>query len=184
MKRKNVVVFLLAATVLAGEVMGVTGCGAIKTQKEQTLDGTENQKEAFTVTFYDSDGTTVLNTVEVENGGLLEEYIPEKEGYTFAGWFATPQMSHKFDFSKEIDGDTDLFAGFVSYVEDTRTFAIVGSGTSPVFLESNWGNNIGEAQTIPKEDVDGANVYTITLDLEEGDEFQFAINSSWNHQRG
>ena len=96
----------------------------------------------------------------------------EKEGYTFAGWFATPQMSHKFDFSKEIEGDTDLFAGFVSYVEDTRTFAIVGSGTSPVLLESNWGNNIGEAQTMTKEDVDGANVYTITLDLEEGDEFR------------
>lgn len=191
MKRKSVVVLLLAATVLAGEVIGAAGCGTTETQNEQTVEETEKEEtgdqenaQACTVTFYDSDGTTVLNTVEVENGGLLEEYVPEKDGYTFAGWFATPQMSHKFDFSQEITGDTELFAGFVSYVEDTRTFAVVGSGTSPVLLESNWGANIGELQTMTKEDVDGANVYTITLDLEEGDEFQFAIDSSWNNQRG
>ncbi|MGN0352317.1 MAG: InlB B-repeat-containing protein [Roseburia sp.] len=188
MKRKSVVVLLLAATMLAGEVVGVTGCGTTETQtvEESEVNETADQgeKETCTVTFYDSDGTTVLNTVEVENGGLLEEYEPEKDGYTFAGWYATPQMSHKFDFTQEITGDTELFAGFVSYVEDTRTFAIVGSGTSPVLLESNWGANIGEAQTLTKEEADGANVYTITLDLEEGDEFQFAIDSSWNNQRG
>ena len=63
-------------------------------------------------------------------------------------------------------------------------FAIAGSGTSPVLLESNWGAVIGDAQTMVKEDVPDANVYTITLDLEAGDEFQFAINSSWNDQRG
>lgn len=191
MKRKNVAILLLTATVLAGEVIGVAGCGTAETQQEETVVETEKDEaaeqeetEACTVTFYDADGTTVLNTVEVENGGLLEEYVPEKDGYTFAGWYATPQMSHKFDFTQEITGDTELFAGFVSYVEDTRSYAIVGSGTSPVLLESNWGKTIGEAQTMTKEDVDGANVYTITLDLEEGDEFQFAIDSSWNDQRG
>lgn len=60
----------------------------------------------------------------------------------------------------------------------------MGSGTSPVLLESNWGAVIGDAQTLTKEVDPDANVYTITLDLEAGDEFQFAINSDWNDQRG
>ena len=35
-----------------------------------------------------------------------------------------------------------------------------------------------------KEDNSDANVYSITLDLEAGDEFQFATNSDWHNQRG
>lgn len=187
MKKKRVAVLVLTMAMLAGEALGAAGCGTKETQTEQVAGGTEvteTETEVCKVTFYDSDGKTVLSETEVKNGEQLEEYIPEKDGYTFAGWFATPQMSHRFDFSQEITGDTELFAGFVSYVEDTRSFAILGSGTSPALLESNWGANIGEMQTMTKEDTEGANIYTITLDLEEGDEFQFAINSSWNDQRG
>ncbi len=187
MKKKRVAVLVLTMAMLAGEALGAAGCGTKETQTEQVAGGTEvteTESEVCKVTFYDSDGKTVLSETEVKNGEQLEEYIPEKDGYTFAGWFATPQMSHRFDFSQEITGDTELFAGFVSYVEDTRSFAILGSGTSPALLESNWGANIGEMQTMTKEDTEGANIYTITLDLEEGDEFQFAINSSWNNQRG
>lgn len=187
MKKKRVAVLVLTMAMLAGEALGAAGCGTKETQTEQVAGGTEvteTESEVCKVTFYDSDGKTVLSETEVKNGEQLEEYIPEKDGYTFAGWFATPQMSHRFDFAQEITGDTELFAGFVSYVEDTRSFAILGSGTSPALLESNWGANIGEMQTMTKEDTEGANIYTITLDLEEGDEFQFAINSSWNNQRG
>ena len=85
----------------------------------------EEAQQAHVVTFYDSDGTTVLQTVEVEDGALLEEYVPEKDGYTFAGWFATPQMSHRFDFEAAITQDTSVFAGFVSYVEDTDRKSVV-----------------------------------------------------------
>ena len=93
-------------------------------------------------------------------------------------------MSHKFDFSQAVTEDTSVFAGFVTYVEDTREFAIVGSGASPVLLESNWGAVIGDAQKMTKEESDSENVYTITLDLSEGDQFQFAMDSSWGDQRG
>ena len=190
MKNKKVVIYLLAATMLTRTALGVTGCqkNETQTQGEQTVQESEQPgdqtKDMCTVTYYDSDGTTVLDTKEIEKGATPEEFTPEKDGYTFAGWYATPQMSHKFDFTQSIEGDTSVFAGFVSYVEDTRSFAIVGSGTSPVLLESNWGATIGDAQTMTKEDSKEANIYTITLDLAEGDEFQFAMNSSWNDQRG
>ena len=189
MKRKNVAVLLLAATILACEVGGAAACGSKETQKEQSVGETEgnseaDKKETCKVTFLDSDGKTELKTVEVEKGGVLEEYTPEKDGYTFVGWFATPKMSHRFDFTKEITGDTQVFAGFVSYVEDTREYSIVGSGTSPLLMTSNWGAKIEKEHAMTKEKVEGANVYTITLDLEAGDEFQFALNSSWHNQRG
>lgn len=200
--KKKFITGILAASMLTVGMWGLTACSSDSNVKESSQSAeaedseessqeteseeTQPEEEAGThvVTFYDSDGTTVLDTVEVEDGALLQEYVPEKEGYTFAGWYATPQMSHRFDFSAAITDDTSVFAGFVSYVEDTRTFAIVGSGKSPVLMESSWGKVIGDAQTMVKEDNTEENVYTITLDLEEGDEFQFAINDSWENQRG
>lgn len=200
MKKRKCIALLAAMSLVTMSAM-FTGCGekdAAATGGEQqsqaanaagagesanTTEG-ETEKGKHVVTFYDSDGTTVLKTEEVLDGACVAEYIPEKEGYIFVGWFATPQMSHGFDFEAAIMDDASAFAGFVSYVEDTREYAIVGSGTSPVLLESNWGAVIGEAQKMEKQESDTENVYQLTLDLNEGDEFQFAIDSAWNAQRG
>lgn len=187
---------LMAVSILTAAVIGLAACGSgggaqessqsTGTEETQAIseESQETEVQTYVVTFYDSDGTTVLDIVEVEEGALLEEYVPEKEGYIFTGWFATPQMSHRFDFEAAVTQDTSVFAGFVSYVEDTRTFAILGSGKSPVLMESSWGSVIGDAQTMQKEENSEANIYTITLDLEAGDEFQFAMNSAWEDQRG
>lgn len=179
MKRKSFM-FVLAATLVFS--MGAVGCGNTETNGESSTQEEGSKEDTCKVTFYDSDGTTELKTEEVKSGECVAEYEPEKEG--FVGWFATPQMSHRFDFSTPITEDTSVFGGFVTYVEDTREFAILGSGTSPVLLESNWGKVIGDAQKMTKEENSEANIYTITLDLNEGDEFQFAINSEWHNQRG
>lgn len=180
MKKSKIGIF--TAVVLMGAAL-FAGCG--KEEEKVNNTETENQvADSYTVTFYDSDGSTVLETKEVAAGACVEEFTPEKEGFTFAGWFATPQMSHRFDFAEKINEDTSVFAGFVSYAEDTRSWAILGSGSSPAMIESNWGKVISENHMMKKEDVEGANVYTITLDMMEGDEFQFAIDSSWANQRG
>lgn len=182
MKKGKISIFM-AAMVMGAALL--TGCGKEEGNIGSTEPDTQQQvQDNVTVTFYDSDGSTVLETKEVAAGTCVEEYTPQKDGFTFAGWFATPQMSHKFDFATEITEDTDLFAGFVSYQEDTRTYAILGSGSSPLMMESNWGKTINEGHMMVKEDNDQANVYTITLDLNEGDEFQFAIDSDWHNQRG
>lgn len=184
-KNRVMAILMMSVTILAGTTM-LAGCGGNTsgnvTDTEQSELG--EAETVHTVTFYDSDGSTVLSTEEVADGTCAKEYTPEKDGYIFVGWFATPQMSHRFDYTMEITDDTSVFAGFVSYVEDEREFAIVGSGTSPVLLESNWGKVIGDAQKMTKEENDEANIYTITVDLNAGDEFQFAINTEWNHQRG
>lgn len=193
MRRRNYGAATLMAAVLVGGMTLFGACGSTDTAKtdapennmaEATEQAADAQQEDCTVTFYDSDGTTVLQTAEVKAGECVKEYTPEKDGSIFVGWFATPQMSHKFDFTQAVTEDTSVFAGFVTYVEDTREFAIVGSGTSPVLLESSWGAVIGDAQKMTKEDSDTENRYTITLDLNEGDQFQFAMDSSWGDQRG
>ncbi len=189
MKRRGVALLMTTVLVTAGAMM-IGGCGDATTGEEVAVteaveaDAGDSATNVHTVTFYDSDGTTVLDTVEVEDQECVSEYTPEKDGNIFVGWFATPQMSHRFDFTTAITQDTSVFAGFVTYEEDTREFAIVGSGTGPVLLESSWGAVIGEAQTMTKEESEDANIYTITLDLNVGDEFQFAMNSQWHAQRG
>lgn len=157
---------------------------AVSEAEKETTAGTESEGEAaaFTVTFYDADGTTVLSTEEVKSGELATEYVPEKENQVFMGWFATPSMTHSFDFTQPITADTGIFAGFMENIEDTRTFAIVGSGTSPLLSASSWGKTINEEHYMTKSA--DANVYSITLDLCAGDEFQLAIDSSWSNQRG
>lgn len=152
--------------------------------QEQPQAGEEapEEEQVYTVTFYDTDGTTVLSTEEVKSGDTVTEYTPEKENQMFMGWFATPTLAHAFDFTQAVTQDTDVFAGFMENVEDTRTFAILGSGTSPLMAVSNWGKTINDEHYMTK--TEGENTYTITVDLCEGDEFQFAIDTSWNNQRG
>ncbi len=153
------------------------------TQTEpQEQESAPEEEQAYTVTFYDTDGTTVLSEETVQGGDTATEYTPEKEDQIFMGWFATPTLAHEFDFTQAITQDTDVFAGFMENIEDTRTFAILGSGTSPLMAASNWGKTINEEHYMTK--AEGENIYTITVDLCEGDEFQFAIDSSWSNQRG
>lgn len=144
---------------------------------------TEETAEAICkVTFIDVDGTTELSVEEVKSGECATAYTPEKENMEFVGWFATPSMAHVFDFTQPITADTKVFAGFVENVEDTRAFAIVGNGVSPLLSASSWGSVINEEHYMTK--AADKNEYTITCDLAEGDEFQFAIDSSWSDQRG
>lgn len=137
----------------------------------------------YTVTYYD--GSSVLRTEEVEDGGKATRWTPEtrEDGYTFEEWYATPTFTHVFDFNTVIKEDTPVFAMFAApEVADTRDFYILGNGTSPLLSASNWGATITDDYKLAK--TEGKNEYKITLDLIEGDLFQFAINGSWHNQRG
>ncbi len=183
MKRNKTRIIVLLFILTSAFLM--TACG--KTDKtvesEVTISPEANAKEnVYTVTFYDMDGTTVLSTEEVKDGESATDYTPEKDQYVFMGWYGTPSLSHEFDFSTPITADTDIFAGFLQDQEDTRSFAIVGSGKSPLLVTSSWGTVINEEHYLTKET--DKNVYSLTLDLYEGDEFQLAIDTSWHDQRG
>lgn len=185
---KNRKLVMVLSLLILSMVMGFTGCNKSKKDdlQGQQVDNTSSpekpESKKHKVIFYDQDGTTELSMEEVEDGELATEFTPEKDNLIFMGWFATPSLSHEFDFSQSIKEETMVFAGFLENQEDTRSFAIVGSGKSPTLLTSNWGSEINDDHMLLKKA--DSNTYEITIDLYEDDEFQFAINSSWHNQRG
>ncbi len=140
------------------------------------------EPKEYTVTYYD--GETVLDTQKVKEGEKATEWTPTKANYNFVDWYATPDFAHLFNFDEAITENKSAFAQWTSaqQSEDTRTYYIVGSGTSPILMASNWGKVFNETTKMTK--AADKNEYTYTLDLNEGDLFQFAINSSWHNQRG
>ena len=178
--KKKIVRTLIGGIACAAIAFALTSCG----EDNNALTTTETAAEFFTVTYYD--GETVLKTERLEAGAEVPSFTPTKDGYKFLGWYGTPNFSHKYDFSNKIDGDLSLFACFKSaqYVEDTRTWYVLGNATNGPLKESKWGANLTEELKLTKKDVEGANVYEITLDLYKYSELQFGINTSWHDQRG
>lgn len=146
------------------------------------------QPEEYTVTFYD--GTTVITTREVEEGGTVAEFEPsdvgyEKEGYNFSGWYATADFTFDWSFDTAIDKDTNVYSMWTSSKEDTRQWTIAGSSSTGGPLAAigwNGGPIEGENGNILKK-TEGKNEFTITIDLYVGDQFQFCIqdeDGEWN----
>lgn len=163
---KKSLLALLAIGAAVTMTLGLAACGGGNTH---------------TVTFMDGD--TVLKTEEVEDGATVEEYTPTKDGgYEFVDWFATPSKNHEYDFSTPITDDVTIYAGFTLFKDDTREFYVLGSGTSELLFTSDWGAVITDAHKMTK--ADGKNEYSITMDLKEGDQFQFALDSEWSNKRG
>ena len=156
-------------------VLGMAAFAACKPDEPET--------PVFTVTYYD--GTTVLKTEEVEEGGYATYWEPEaKEGMEFSDWYVDAGLNRVFDFEGEaITADRSLYAGYVAVgTDDTRTWAIVGSGQGDILSSSAWGTVITDVHMLEK--TEGENEFTITLDLYEDDQFQFATDTSWMNQRG
>ena len=146
------------------------------------------QPEDYTVTFYD--GTTVITTREVEEGGKVAEFEPidvdyEKKGYVFNGWYATSDFTHDWSFDTIIDKDTNVYSMWSSSKEDTRQWLIAGSSSAGGPLAAigwNGGPIEGENGNILTK-TEGKNEFTITIDLYAGDQFQFCIQDDegvWN----
>ncbi len=143
--------------------------------------GNNPSVEEYSVTFVD--GENVLRTDTVKKGEKAISWTPSKDGYDFVGWFGEPTLTHEFDFNAPITAKTTIFAGFsAASIADIREYAIVGSGTSPILRTSDWGKVIADEHKMAKNP--DRNEYVITLDLNAGDQFQFAINTSWHNQRG
>ena len=114
----------------------------------------------YTLTLYDDDATTVLDTITVEEGKAPERPAdPEKANFEFVDWFVTPTNATKYDFSKVLTEDAAastllINANFVPaelvLILTTKLFA--GDANAP-----ETGKPVGEITIkIPRFQLDGA----------------------------
>ncbi|MEG2640685.1 MAG: hypothetical protein RSA18_04200 [Bacilli bacterium] len=129
--------------------------------------------DKFDVSFLE--GETLLKKVQVEKNKTVERPVDleKKSGYTFVDWFATPSKNHVYNFATKITEAKKIYAGFSKYQNDERDWYVVGSGQGELLSTSNWGKVTGPEFLMTKENVEGKNIFKMTLDLYEGDEFQF-----------
>ena len=109
----------------------------------------EEDETTFTVTYYD--GTAVLRTEEVEEGGYATYWEPEdKDGMEFSDWYVDAGLNRVFDFGTEaITADRNLYAGYVTVgSEDTRTWAIVGNGPGDIRLKELMERRQGDVDEV------------------------------------
>lgn len=143
-----------------------------------------DDSDQVTVCWYQ--GSKLLREEKIEKGSKVTSWTPEVENKTFTGWYAEASLTQAFDFDKAIEADTDIFAAFKSdeYVEDTNSYYLIGTGSGDM-LKANWDHVNAEANlTMTKEDVAGANVYSIVLTMYAGDMFQICFGGNWDGQVG
>ena len=146
----------------------------------------ENKEDANKVTVCWYQGSKVLKEEKVEKGSKLTSWEPTVEGKTFTGWYAEASLAQPFDFEKAINEDTDIFAAFKSdeYVEDTTSYYLIGAGAGDMGKAAWDHTNAAANLTMTKENVEKANVYTITITMYAGDMFQICHDGSWDGQVG
>ena len=163
---KNKLTLCLLACLLVLTILVVTGCS-------KEAEPTEPSVETWKVTFYDSDGVTVLHEVEAEDGKPVAMPDLTKEGYVIQGFFATPALLREFDPATPITADTAVFVAWQSSVEDNRPWMLAGSLRG--YPENNWG------KIWPQDDflltkVEGEfNTFEIVVNLYAGDSFKIAV---------
>ena len=88
---------------------------------------------SYTITYYDSDGTTVLNT-ETLKYGSTPSYIPAKSGYDFDGWEqelvpVTGDASYVAKWTEEFDFATVSWARLaeISETGDAEKYCAIGN---------------------------------------------------------
>ena len=146
--------------------------------------GGDDDANKVTVSWYH--GSQCLKEQKVEKGSKVTSWEPKAEGKTFTGWFSEASLTVEFDFEKEINEDTDIFAAFKSdeFVADENSYYLIGTGAGDMG-KAAWDHAKAAAElSMERQDVAGANVYKIQITMYAGDAFQICFGGSWDGQVG
>ncbi len=64
----------------------------------------------YTVKFDTDGGSSVSSATVTKNAKVTEPKAPEKEGYTFGGWYTDEELTEKYDFDSKVTKNFTLFA--------------------------------------------------------------------------
>ena len=84
--------------------------------------------KTFTVRFDTGEGSAVADQTVDEGGRAAKPADPEREGYTFDGWYADADGTQPFDFDSAIASDVTVYAKW-SKKEVPVTISVTGSVT-------------------------------------------------------
>ena len=125
------------------------------------------------VTFYESDGKTVIQEVMVADGAAAAAPELTKEGYLVEGFYATPALMVEFDFSQPIKEDTSVFVAWQSSIVDERPWMLAGSLAG--YPDNAWGK-IWPQDDYLLQPLEGEfNTFYIDVNLYAGDAFKIAV---------
>ncbi len=161
--KKNLKRTLLACLLVLTTLL-VAGCN---TKPEET------PASNWKVTFYESDGVTVLAEVQVEDGKTVEMPELSKEGYIIEGYYATPALMVEFDPTQAIGKDTAVFVAWQSSVEDNRPWMLAGSLAG--YPDNAWGKAWPQDEYLLKKSDNEFNTFSIEVNLYAGDAFKIAV---------
>ncbi|MCL2295734.1 MAG: InlB B-repeat-containing protein [Methanomassiliicoccaceae archaeon] len=87
------------------------------------------------------------STATVPHGGRVSKPAdPVREGYTFKGWFTTPEGDTKWDFNSPVTKSMTLYAQWEGVTFFTVTFNSGGSGSAAFTVEVEKGQSVSVPQ--------------------------------------
>lgn len=184
-KLLTILVLILSLTITMSAFVGCTG----GSDGEGTGTGSEGTNatpgETVTVSWYQ--GSKLLKEEKINKGSKVTNWTPDAvEDKTFDGWFAEASLTTPFDFEAAVNENVDIFAKFKSdaYVEDTNSYYLIGTGAGDMGKAAWDHTNAAANLSMTKQNVEKANVYTITLKMYAGDMFQICYGGAWDGQTG
>ena len=113
-----------------------------------TIDVGSRIKSKYSVSFLDDNGQELALYTITEGDTVSLPKDPEKENYIFTGWYTSNALIEKFDFSKPITKNTQIYAGFtldaVLLTNKVATNAM--KGIFKVFSVNYTENALGEIE--------------------------------------
>lgn len=135
----------------AGEVSNITYDGddtectvvIYMNNGEQTISYTLNitLKSSVKLTYYDSDGRTVLGESRRELGKTIDRFdvsfdaVTVKEGFKMRGWYHEPDGGLKYTVGETVNADKSLYA-IITPIEEVSTSALYNFDLTDIYFDS------------------------------------------------
>ena len=109
---------------------------------EQEVQYTMNitQKPSAILTYYDSDGKTILGESRREIGKIIDHFdvsfdaVTVKDGYKMRGWYHQPDGGLKYTIGETVNDDLSLYA-ITTVIEEVSTSAVYNFDLTDIFFD-------------------------------------------------
>lgn len=103
---------------------------------------TVKQKPSAKLTYFDSDGTTVLGESRRELGTIIDHFdvdfdaVTVEEGFRMRGWYHEPDGGLRYTVGETVDADISLYA-MTTAIEEASTSAIYEFNLTDIYFDPN-----------------------------------------------